>query len=29
MALLFAFTCTYSLFDAISEADFLSGKKYE
>jgi len=29
MAFLFAFTCAYSLFDAIREADFLSGKKYE
>ena len=29
MAFLFAFTCAYSLFDAIQEADFLSGKKYE
>ena len=29
MALLFAFTCVYSLFDAVREADFLSGKKYE
>ena len=29
MAFLFAFTCTYSLFDAVREADFLSGKKYE
>jgi hypothetical protein len=29
MAFLFAFTCAYSLFDAIREADFLSGNKYE
>jgi len=29
MAFLFSFTCAYSLFDAIMEADFLSGKKYE
>lgn len=29
MAFLFAFTCSYSLFDAMREADFLSGKKYE
>jgi hypothetical protein len=29
MAFLFTFTCAYSLFDAIREADFLSGKKYE
>ena len=29
MAFLFAFTCSYSLFDATREADFLSGKKYE
>ena len=29
MAFLLAFTCAYCLFDAIMEADFLSGKKYE
>ncbi len=29
MAFLFVFTCAYSLFDAIREADFLSGNKYE
>jgi len=29
LAFLFAFTCEYSLFDAIREADFLSGNKYE
>ena len=29
MVFLLAFTCAYSLFDAIREADFLSGKKYE
>jgi hypothetical protein len=25
----FAFACAYSLFDALTEADFFSGKKYE
>jgi len=29
IAFLFAFTCAYSLFDAIREADFLSGRQYE
>ena len=29
MAFLFAFTCAYSLFDAIREADFLSEKRFE
>ena len=29
VAFLFVFTCAYSLFDAIREADFLSGKKFE
>ena len=29
MAFLFAFTCAYSLFNVLTEADFLSGKKYE
>ena len=29
MTFVFAFTCAYSLFDAIREADFLSRNKYE
>ena len=29
MAFLFAFTCAYSLFDEIREADFFSARKYE
>jgi len=29
MVFLFVFTCAYSLFDAIREADFLSGRQYE
>jgi hypothetical protein len=29
MVFFFAFTCAYSLFDAVREGDFLSGKKYE
>jgi hypothetical protein len=29
MTFLFAFTCAYSLFNAVREADFLSVKKYE
>jgi len=29
VTLLFAFTCTYDLFDQVREADFFSGKKYE
>lgn len=29
MAFLFAFTCAYSLFNVLTEADFLSGKRYE
>ena len=29
VTLLFAFACTYSLFDKVCEADFFSGKKYE
>ena len=29
MVFLLAFTCAYSLFDAIREADFLSREKYE
>jgi hypothetical protein len=29
VTLLFAFVCSYSLFDKVREADFLSGQKYE
>jgi hypothetical protein len=29
MTFLFAFTCAYSLFNVLTEADLLSGKKYE
>jgi hypothetical protein len=29
VTVLFAFACTYSLFDVVQEADFLSHKKYE
>jgi hypothetical protein len=29
VALLFAFACPYSLFDAVQEADFCSHQKYE
>jgi hypothetical protein len=29
MTFLFAFTCAYSLFNVLTEADLLCGKKYE